>query len=83
MVLIGPHGTPGRDDVANHSMVVRVQPLDEQRPQLVAVGGPVLVAREPGVVGELGHAEHLDQLRNWPLLPAVMIRSPSEQGSGS
>ena len=55
---------PGGDDVVGTtpSSVRVAQPLDEQRPQLVAVGGAVLVAAEARVVGELGHAEHLAQL---------------------
>ncbi len=44
------------------------QPLDEQRSQLVAVRGAVLVAREARVVGQLGDAEHLDQLAELPVV---------------
>src|SRR5207342_35117 len=51
---------PGGDDLAEPvHLRPRHQPLDEQRPELVAVRGAVLVAREPRVVGKVGHAEYL------------------------
>ena len=54
-VLIGPHGTPAAISSRNHSSRgPGAQPLDEQRAQLVAVGGAVLVAREARVVDQLG-----------------------------
>ncbi len=40
----------------------RAQPLGQERAQLVAVRGAVLVAGEAGVVGQLRDAEHLHQL---------------------
>ena len=64
MVLIGPHGTPAAMISRNHSCLVRVrQPLDQQRPELVPVGGPVLVAGEPRVVDQLGQAQDRAELR--------------------
>ena len=63
MVLIGPHGHARGDDVAEPVQLrAGAQPLDQQRPQLVAVGGAVLVAREARVVGQLREPEHLAEL---------------------
>ena len=62
-VLIGPHGHAGRDQVVEPvGGGPAAKPLDQQRPELVPVGGAPVVAGEPRVVGKLGRAEHLAQL---------------------
>ena len=64
MVLIGPQGTPAPMIRKNHSCLVRVlQPLDQQRPELVPVRRPVLVVGEARVVDQLGQAQHAQSLR--------------------
>ena len=55
------------------------EPLDEQRSELAAVRGAVLVAREPRVVGELGHPEDLDE----PAELAVVARRDDEVAVGA
>ena len=58
-----------RDDVAEPLHLRPVaQPLDQQRPQGDPVHDAVLVAGEPRVVGQLGQAEHLDQLAELPVV---------------
>ena len=64
MVLIGPQGTPAAVitlEPVHASVRVRSRSTSSGR-SCVAVGGAVLVAREPRVVGQLGQAEHLAQL---------------------
>ena len=75
----------GGDDVAEPLVLgPGRQPLDQQRPERVPVGGAVLVVGEPRVVDQLGQVRAPRRAcANWPSLPAVMIRSPSAQGSGS
>ena len=60
------------------------QPLDQQRAQLLPVGGAVLrCARTAGRRPAPATPSTSQSLRNWPSLPAVMISSSSAVGSAS
>src|SRR5215203_1569881 len=53
----------------------------EQRPKLIAVGSSLWANRGSSTRSRSPSTSH--NRRNWPSLPAVMIKSPSAQGSGS
>ena len=84
MVLIGPQATPAPVSSRNHSILGRVRSRSTSSGRScsrLAVRSSLRANR--GSSGRSGRPSTWASLRNWMSLPAVMISSPSEQGSGS
>jgi len=83
-VLMGPHGTPTPMIASNHSMAVRVlsrSTSSGRSSSRLTVRSSLRANR--GSSASSGTPSTSTSLRNWALLPAVMIRSWSLQGIGS